>query len=235
VQPPCINPRSQNDHLPPIVLVDIPPCPQAQAGAVCAGMVVTPVPARAVEEGANHPPATVFELRAQQAAPPQLQTLGEFAAMAVPPPAPNSGAWLPAAPGQAGAANNAACKAAVAAQHFVANAATAGVGAPIIVDEADAAAMRHPHRLDNMEVIDGINHAILQLTMMFGEALKARVMAAVAANGTGGAAAADCKLELLLKQRKLAIKVGNQLSIAHCEKVICTLQEKEAREMEGGF
>jgi hypothetical protein len=100
------NPRSQNDHFCPIVLVDVPPCLQAQAGAVRARMVVTPIPARAVEEGANHPPAAVFQLGAQQAAPPQLPTLGEFAAMAVPPPAHNTGAWLPAAPGQAGAANN---------------------------------------------------------------------------------------------------------------------------------
>ena len=112
--------------------------------------------------------------------------LGEFAAMAVPPPAHNAGAWLPAAPGQAGAVNNAACKAAVAAQRFVANAVTAGVGAPIVVNEADAAAMRRPRHLDNMEVIDGINCAILHSTAMIGEALKARGAAAVAANRTGG-------------------------------------------------
>jgi hypothetical protein len=203
------NPRSQNDHFRPIVLADVPPRPQAQAGAVRAGMVVTPITVRMVEEGANHPPTTVFQLGAQQAAPPQLPTLGEFTAMAVPPPAPNAGAWLPAAPGQVGAANNAAPKAAVAAQRFVANAAMAGVGAPIVVDEADAAAMRRPRCLDNMEVIDGINCSILQLTTMIGEALKARGVVAVAANGTGGAAEADCKLESLLKQRKLVIEVGN--------------------------
>jgi hypothetical protein len=43
--------------------------------------------------------------------------------------------------------------------------------------------------------------------------------------GPGGAAAADRKLESLLKQRKLAIKVGDQLSIAHCEKMIRMLEE----------
>jgi hypothetical protein len=68
--------------------------------------------------------------------------------------------------------------------------------------------------------------------LMIGEALKAR--AAVAEGGTGGAAAADCKLESLLKQCKLAIEVGNQLSIAHYKKMICMLEEKEAKEMEGG-
>jgi hypothetical protein len=230
------NPRLQNDHFRPIVLADILPHPQAQAGAVHTGMVVTPVPVHAVEEGDNHPPpATVFQLGAQQAAPLQLPTLGEFAAMAIPPPAPNAGAWLPAAPGQAVAANNAVHKAAVAAQRFVANAATAGVGPPIIVNKADAAAMCCPCCLDNMEVIDGINCAILQSTTMIGEALKARGAAAVAVNGTGGAAAADCKLELLLKRHKVAIEVGDQLSIAHCKKMICILEEKEAREMEGGF
>ena len=41
------------------------------------------------------------------------------------------------------------------------------------------------------------------------------------------------KLELLHKQRKLAIKVGNQRSIAHCNRIIHILEEKEAREMEG--
>jgi hypothetical protein len=115
-------------------LVDVPPRLQAQAGAVRAETVVTPIPACVVEEGTNRPPAAVFQLGAQQVASPQLPMLGEFAAMVVPPPAHNAGAWLPAAPGQAGAANNAAHKAAVAAQRFVANAATTGVGAPIIVD-----------------------------------------------------------------------------------------------------
>ncbi len=44
----------------------------------------------------------------------------------------------------------------------------------------------------------------------------------------------DSKLELLHKQRKLAIGVGNELSIAHCERMIHLLESNEAREMEGG-
>ncbi len=120
------------------------------------------------------------------------------------------------------------------AQRFVANAVTAGVGAPIVVDEADTAAMHCPRCLINMEVIDGINCAILHLTTMIGEVLKARGATAVATNGTGGGGvAADCKLESLLKRHKLAIKVGNQLLTAHCKKMIRMLDEKEAREMEG--
>jgi hypothetical protein len=58
-------------------------------------------------------------------------------------------------------------------------------------------------------------------------------LAVATANGTGGAAAADRKLESLLKRCKLAIKVGNQLSIALCEKMIRMLEKKESREMEG--
>ncbi len=216
------NPRWLNDHFPPIILAVILPRPQVQAGAVHARMVVTPVP---VGRRGCPPPAA--------AAPPQLPMLKEFIAMALPPLTPNAGAWLPAAPGQAWSANNVACEAAVVAERFVANTAMAGVGAPIIVDEADAAAMRHPRCINNMEVIDGTNRAILQLSMI-GEALKVRGAAAVAEGGTGRAAAANCKLELLLKRCKLAIEVGNQLLIAHSEKMICMLEEKEAREMEGG-
>ncbi len=128
------NPRLQNNHFCPIVVAGIPPRPQAQAGAVHAGTVVTPVPVCAVKEGAVDHPAAVFQFEEQQAAPPQLPMLKEFAAMAMPPPAPNAGAELLAASGQAGAANNVARKATIVAQRFVANAATAGVGAPIIVD-----------------------------------------------------------------------------------------------------
>jgi hypothetical protein len=194
------NPRLQNDHFCPIVLAGVLPRPLAQAGAVHAGTVLTPVPVCVVEEGAVFAPAAVFQLGEQQAAPPQLPRLGEFTAMAMPPLAPTAGAWLPAAPGQAGAAYNAVHKAAVAAQRFVANAATAGAGAPIIVDEADAAAMHCPRRIDNMEVIDGINHFILQTMSMIREALKLRGAAAVAEGGIGGAVVANCKLESLLKQ-----------------------------------
>jgi hypothetical protein len=93
------NPRLQNGPFRSIVLAAVPPRPQAQAGAVYAGTVVTPIPVGALEEGAVHPPpAAVFQLGEQQAAPLQLPMLGEFTAMVVPPLAPNAGAWLPAAP-----------------------------------------------------------------------------------------------------------------------------------------
>ncbi len=113
-----------------------------------------------------------------------VPTLDEFAIMAAHPLAPNAVEWLPAAPRWAGEANNAARKAAVAAQHIVANAAKAGVETPIVVDEADAAAMHCHRRLDSMEVIDVINSTILQSMLRIGEALKARGAAAMAVGGT---------------------------------------------------
>ena len=174
----------------------------------------------------------------QQVAP-QLPTLGEFAAMPQPAPAPNTGP-LPGAPGQEGAANNAARARANAAQRFVANAATAGVGQPIVVDEADAAAMRRPRRTDNIEVIDGLNRAIIDSTKMIGEALlRASASrgdrAVAAAGGSGGRDGnLDSELESLHKRLKFAVEAGDQRSISHCERMIRFLEEKEAREMEGG-
>ncbi len=84
----------------------------------------------------------------------------------------------------------------------------AGVGKPIVVDEAGAAAIRWPRRcINNMEVIDGINRAILALTNLMGEAIMAKgasaavrfSMAAAAAGGTGATTTLDAKLELLQK------------------------------------
>ncbi len=155
----------------------------------------------------------------------QLPTIEEFAAMSVHYPAPNAGARnLPAAPGAR------AC--AVLAQRFVANAATAGVGQPIVVNETDAAAMHRPWCINNIDVIYGLNRAILETTTMIGEALCAR-------SGRGGDVgfktaenSLNCKLELLHKRRKLAVKAGSHRSIAHAERMICILEEREAKEME---
>ncbi len=132
-----------------------------------------------------------------------------------------------------GAANNVVRKA-VLAQHFIAKTATAGVGAPIVVDEADAAVVHHPRCIDNMEVINGINCTNLQSMAMIREAIRARGAAAAVTGRIGGAAVADCKLELLLKRCKLEIEVDEQMLIAHCEQMIRMLEEKETREMEGG-
>jgi hypothetical protein len=149
---------------------------------------------------------------------------------------------------QAGAANNAACKAAVLAQRFAANTAMAGVGQLNVVDEVNAAAMCWPHCINNMEVIDWINCTILASTNMIEEAIRARdtaaargaaargAKAAAVAGGTGTARTIHVCLSCftLYKQCKLAIEISNQISIAHCKRMICMMEEKEAREMEGG-
>jgi hypothetical protein len=67
--------------------------PQAQVGAVHAGMVVTPPPVHAVDERAIQQPAAVIQVKEQQVAPPQLPALKEFAAIDA------AGAGLPTAPG----------------------------------------------------------------------------------------------------------------------------------------
>jgi hypothetical protein len=116
------------------------------------------------------------------------------------------------------------------------------VGQPIVVDEANAAVMHWPHCIDNMEVIDRINHAILASTNMIGEVIRAKgamaaarvAMANAAAGRTGAAATLDTKLELLQKQCKLAIRVGDSMLIAHCKWMIHMMEEKKLREMEGG-
>ena len=116
-------------------------------------------------------------------------------------------------------------EAAVAAQCSVANAATPEVGQPIVVDEANAAVIHWPHCIDNMEVIDRINRAILASTNMIREVIRAKdataatrvAMANAAADRTGAAATLNAKLELLQKQCKLAIGVGNLMLISHCK------------------
>jgi hypothetical protein len=118
----------------------------------------------------------------------------------------------------------------------------AGVGQPIVVDEANTAAICWPHHINNIEVIDGINHAIMASANMIEEAIRAKgttaaarvAMATAAASGTGAMTTLDAKLELLQKQRKLAIEVGDSMSIAHCKQMIRMMEEREMREMDGG-
>jgi hypothetical protein len=192
-------------------------------------MVVTPVPVRGAVEG-----AAAAAIQGDEQHVPQLPTLNEFAAMPVPPLAPNARANLPAEPGQVGAANNGARARAVANQRFVANAATSGVGQPIVVDEANATAMRRTRRIDNIEAIDGLNRAMMATTNLIGEAIHTRGERMAAAGGRGyGGGDLDRKLESLHKRCKLAIEVGDQRSIEHCDRIIRILEEKDAREIEG--
>ena len=88
-------------------------------------------------------------------------------AAVLPPPAANN--LLLAHPGQAGAVNNmAACR---QNQQRVANAAVAGIGGVIYIDEVDAKSMRCPRNRENIEALDGINNAMLQATCMISQAI----------------------------------------------------------------
>ena len=55
---------------------------------------------------------------------------------------------------------------------------------PIVVDEADATAMRRTRRIDNIEAIDGLNRAMMATTNMIGEAIRARGERMAAAGAT---------------------------------------------------
>jgi hypothetical protein len=97
--------------------------------------------------------------------------------------------------------------------------------------------MRRPRHIDNMKVIDGINRAILQSAAMIKEPISAREHRpppAAAGDTAAYVPTIKSKLELLHKRHKLAIEVGDELLIAHYERMICLLEAKEAREMEGG-
>jgi hypothetical protein len=100
--------------------------------------------------------------------------------------------------------------------------------------------MRRPRRIDNMDAIDGLNRAMNDTARMIADALGARARgtatAAVGRDGggeSGESAETDRKLKSLHKRRKLAIDVGDQVSIAHINRMIRIMEEKEAREMEG--
>jgi hypothetical protein len=97
--------------------------------------------------------------------------------MAVSLPPAVVGISLPTAPGPGETANNGKHAAAVLCQRFAADAAMAGVGQPIVVDKADATAMRCTHCVDNMDSINGINHAMLGATKLIGKAIIVREMA----------------------------------------------------------
>ncbi len=88
------NPRLQNNHLHPIMVGGGPPCPPDRT-------IVTPIPPVPViamgDGGAVLGQPITVQVQKQQQPPLQLPTLGKFATMDVPPPAPNTGAMLPAA------------------------------------------------------------------------------------------------------------------------------------------
>ena len=166
------NPRSTDSHFRPVVPGGHSPCPlvspassEDNSANLAAGPTVPQVNCTTppnVANGMHTPflrPLNVPRIAAGGAA-------GGGAAVPPPPPANN---LLPAHPGPAGAANNLA--ASRQRQQRIANAAVAGVGGVIYIDEVDADSMCHPRNHDNIEAIDGINHAMLQATRMISQAI----------------------------------------------------------------
>ena len=131
---------------------------------------------------------------------------------------------------------------AIQQQHFAANTATAGVGAPIVVDETDAAGMRHTRRVDNMDAIDGINRAMLEATKLIASTIgRARTTApdppVVTAAATTAAASSPTgdwgtQIDLLYKRLKKAKEETHRDSISRYECLIKALEEKEEEEIE---
>ena len=141
------NPRSTNSHFCPVVPGGHSPCPLVS-------MIVNGLPVPKVD----------------CTAPPNMANgvhVGGVAGggAAVPPP-PTANNLLLAHPGPAGAL-------AASRQHQqrIANAAVAGVGGVIYIDEVEAKTMRRPQNHYNIEALDGINNAMLQATRMISQAI----------------------------------------------------------------
>jgi hypothetical protein len=89
--------------------------------------------------------------------------------------------------------------------HFITNAAAEGVGQPIIiVNEANAASMHLPCQINNMEVIDGLNRAILETTTRIEEVIRERGKTMAASMGRGGMGGAKA-----MKLDRKPIEVSN--------------------------
>jgi len=159
--------------------------------------------------------------------------------MGVPPPAGGgTGGRLPAAPGVNGPANNRGCAVALQRQIFAANGATAGVGDPIVVDDVDAAAMRRTRRVDNMDAIDGINHAMLEATKMIASSTIGKVRKvptqprAPVATAVSSSIDFGSQIDSLYKRLKKAKEENITDSVRRYERLIVALEKKEEEEIE---
>ena len=147
-------------------------------------------------------------------------------AAAPPPPAANN--LLPAHPGPAGAANNLAR----VNQQRVANAAVAGVGGVIYIDEVEAETMRRPRNRDNIDALDGINSAMLQATRMISAAI-GRAHQPPAAAAAGVAPGGNGDLIASLYARLANARTANRMdAVNRYERMIDRLERKEEEEME---
>ncbi len=158
------NPSTQNNHAHPIAAIAPPTAAAAPSlPSLIRVRVITPP-----TDFANPAPLPTNV--------PKLPSLNALAVMVVPPPPAITGAGLPAAPDLGGTAKNSASAIALLCQCFAVDAAMVGVGQPIVVDEADAAAIRWTCFVDNMDDINSINCEMFKATKMIGNAISVRQM-----------------------------------------------------------
>jgi hypothetical protein len=171
---------------------------------------------------------------------PLLEGRATGGGAAVPPP-PAAKNLLLAHPGPAGAANNLA--ASRQNQQRVANAAVAGVDGVIYIDKVEAKSMRRPRNGDNIEALDGINNAVLQVTRMISQAIgrahQPPAAAATAAAPLPNAAARpllpggdDDDIASLYAQLVISRAASRTDMVNRYERMIDRLERKEEEELE---
>jgi hypothetical protein len=117
-------------------------------------------------------------------------------------------------------------------QQRVANAAVAGVGGVIYIDEVEAETMRRPRNRDNIDALDGINSAMLQATRMISAAI-GRAHQPPAAAAAGVAPGGNGDLIASLYARLANARTANRMdAVNRYERMIDRLERKEEEEME---
>ena len=226
------NPRSTNSHFRPVVPGGHSPRPLVS-------------PAVADDRGARNssnlaacPSVPVVDCTAPTnvangVRTPFLNPQGAAGGGAAAPPPPAAINLLPAHPGQAGAANNLAR----VNQQRVANAAVAGVGGVVYIDEVEAETMRRPRNRDNIDALDGINSAMLQATRMIsaaiGRAHQPPQHQPPATAAAGVAPGGDSDLIASFYARLANARAANRMdAVNRYERMIDRLERKEEEEME---
>jgi hypothetical protein len=128
-------------------------------------------------------------------------------------------------------------------QQRVANAAVAGVDGVIYIDKVEAKSMRRPRNGDNIEALDGINNAVLQVTRMISQAIgrahQPPAAAATAAAPLPNAAARpllpggdDDDIASLYAQLVISRAASRTDMVNRYERMIDRLERKEEEELE---
>jgi hypothetical protein len=128
-------------------------------------------------------------------------------------------------------------------QRRVANAAVAGVGGVIYIDEVEAKSMRRPRNRNNIEALDGINNAMLQATRMISQAIgRAHQPPAAAATAVAPLPNAttrpllpggDGDVIASLYARLVSARAANRTdAVVRYERMIDRLERKEEEELE---